>query len=59
MGVIVWGEDRILPSIHRAVQHCQVVQCFKFCFHGDDTFVFYFLELFQLAVDPGSLQCCD
>ena len=28
------------------------------CFHGDNTFIFYFLELFLLAVKHGLVLCC-
>lgn len=68
---VLWG--RILLSIHRSVQRRQLFMLslpvlsgagdmLKMlnarCFQGDNTFMFYFLELFPLAVKPGWMHCC-
>lgn len=73
MAVIVEGEERILLSIHRPVQHLSFFlltvpvisrdgDVFKILiphsFYGDNTFMFYFLELFPLAGNPGLVLCC-
>ncbi len=67
------GRERILLSIHRPVQHLSffllslpvlsgdgdVLKMLNArCFHGDNTFMLYFLELFPSAVKPGLVRCC-
>lgn len=64
------GRERILLSIHRPVQHRSffllslpvlsgdgdVLKMLNaHCFHGDNTFMLYFLELFPLAEKLGAL----
>lgn len=67
------GRERILLSIHRPVQQLSffllslpvlysdgdmLKMLNAHCFHGDNTFMLYFLELFPLAVKPGLVFCC-
>lgn len=65
------GRERVLLSIQRPVQHLSFFFCQSFpgdgdalemlnahCFHQDNTFTLYFLELFPLAVKPNLELCC-
>ena len=65
------GRERVLLSIQRPVQRLSFFFRQSFpgdgdvlkmlnahCFHRDNTFMLYFLELFPLAVKPNSELCC-